>query len=82
MAELETGMTAAEFGDWIAMYAIEPWGEFRTDLSGALVAATLANVNRSEHTQPFKPSDFLPRWQVEEIPEMDPAAFVRLTHGR
>lgn len=45
---------------WWAEYCRNPWGELRLDTGFGIVAATLANVNRSKNTAAFKPTDFMP----------------------
>lgn len=53
-------MTAEEYGWWLAEYSQRPWGEIRTDTGFGIVAATLANVNRSGNRPPYKATDFMP----------------------
>lgn len=83
MQELEASMTAAEFGDWMALYAVEPWGEWRGDLQAGVVAATVANCNRGKDAPPFKPGDFIPRLAGDaretgpEPDSVDPADWIR-----
>lgn len=61
VAELQNRMSAAEFAEWMAFYEIEPFG-WQADFSGhAQTAATIANVNRSKDTKPYKVSDFMPK---------------------
>jgi hypothetical protein len=55
--------------EWLAFAQLEPFG-FSTDLFGhAMVASMIANVNRKKGSKPFKPSDFMPRDEVEPEPE-------------
>ena len=61
-------MSGWEFGLWLAAYAAEPWGDWRTDYAGGIVAATLANVNRKPSASPFSPADFMPRFARAEEP--------------
>lgn len=78
MQELEASMTAAEFGEWLALYAVEPWGEWRGDLQAGVVAATVANCHRGKDAAPFRPSDFIPRPEtVEPEQEVDPATWIK-----
>lgn len=44
----------------MAFDAIEPLGYRRGDLQTGIIAATIANVNRSADTPPYKASDFMP----------------------
>ena len=71
-------MTAEEYGLWMAEYSRSPWGEIRNDTGFGIVAATLANVNRSGNKAPYKPTDFMP-WseqrEAEEVPDERDAIF-------
>lgn len=40
---------------------LEPWGERPAHLRAGIVAATIANVNRSKKSRTFKPEDFMPQ---------------------
>ena len=55
-------MTAREFGLHWAEYTREPWGDYRVDLAGAVVARTLAEVNRDreKRAEPFELAEFMP----------------------
>ena len=44
----------------MAYTRVEPWGEEREDWRAAMVASTIANVNRGKSQKPFKPEDFMP----------------------
>lgn len=78
MEELGWRMTADEFGEWWALYQLEPWAEARTDVASGLVCATLANINRKESARPFGPLDFAPYLKPHEEPvEADPADFIK-----
>lgn len=61
----------------MADYAAAPWGEMRADLQAGIVAATVANVNRKADSRAFAPSDFMPRFGVQEEaePELAPTEF-------
>lgn len=58
-----------EFTEWMAYAALEPFGETRADLRAGIVASTLANIHRSEGSEPFTPSDFMPTFEAQE-PEL------------
>jgi len=58
-------MSSAEFAEWLAYYQLEPFGQDRADLPGAIVAATIANVHRGDH-EPYTPADFLPDFTPQE----------------
>lgn len=51
-----------EFAEWMAYHELDPFGGERGDLQAGIIAATLANVNRSKGTQPYKPGDFMPKF--------------------
>lgn len=75
--ELELRLTADEFGEWWALYRMEPWGETRSDIAAGMIASTLANIHRKENARPFGPLDFAPYLKPREAPvEVDPAAFI------
>lgn len=63
-------MSAAEFGEWYAMYLREPWGEYAADLRAGIVASTIANVNRDpkHRKEAWIPSDFMRNnpWELAE----------------
>jgi hypothetical protein len=52
-------MDSAEFGEWSAFYAIEPWGGRIDDLRMGTIAALTANVHRGIGVKAFKPDDFV-----------------------
>jgi hypothetical protein len=58
--ELLHRMSASELAYWAAYFDQEPWGEERADLRSAIVASTIANVNRGKGRKPFRPRDFMP----------------------
>lgn len=53
------GLSARQYLEWQAMYAMEPWGDLRADLQHGIVAAATANFSgRSKRT--FGAKDFMP----------------------
>lgn len=71
-------MSAAEFGIWQADYNRQPWGDFRTDLAGGMIASTLANVNRDVKQKPIPYSalDFMPlQREAEPVAPESPVDF-------
>lgn len=74
VAELEDAMTAQEFGEWQAYYGLHPFGASGGWFRTGVVASTIANVNRSNGSEPFCPADFIPGKKQEE-PEDNPADF-------
>jgi len=49
-----------------------PLGGQRIDIGAAVVAATLANINRAKGSRSYDIDDFMPKWRVEESTEMSP----------
>lgn len=64
--------------EWIAYYQLEPFGEERADMRAAIIASTIANVNRSKGQKAYKVEDFMPRFDRQEEQGGDPVAFARL----
>ncbi|MFA5170426.1 MAG: DUF4035 domain-containing protein [Sulfuriferula sp.] len=54
------GMTAAELSELRMFHDHEPLGELRGDARAGMIAATIANVNRSKDSEPYHPIDFMP----------------------
>jgi hypothetical protein len=52
-------MSSHELSEWMAFFRLEPFGEERQDLRAAIVAQTIANVNRGAGRPPYKLSDFI-----------------------
>jgi len=67
-------MTSAQFAEWMAYAQLEPWGEERADLRAGIIASTMANSMRSKKGKPFKPQDFMARFE----PESEEAAVARM----
>jgi hypothetical protein len=61
--EMLDRMSSRELTEWM-VYEEEngPLGPGRSDQLAALVAAVIANANRSKRGRTFKPADFMPRW--------------------
>lgn len=74
--ELGERMTAEEFGLWMALYLVDPWGEQRADLRAAIVASTVANyagMQRTKSAGRAKPADFMPyRERQDDVVLHDP----------
>ena len=58
-------MSSAEFSDWIAFYALHPFGSERDNLHTAMLASLFANAHRSKEQQPFGVEDFMLRTAEE-----------------
>ena len=67
-------MSAAEFGLQWEDYRRQPWGDFRVDLVGGMIASTLANIHRDtkKRQQPYTASDFMPFLHEPEPPAAPP----------
>ena len=59
VAEIEMRMGAGELVEWMAYYALEPFGQERDNIHSAMVASVTANANRDPKRRPFKPDDFM-----------------------
>ena len=61
MAEAQRCISAAEFAEWQAFAALEPFGEEVASWRSGVIASVLANVNRDpkKRPQPYQPSDFM-----------------------
>jgi hypothetical protein len=62
VAEIEHGMSGAEFEEWQEFERMEWFGDRRADLRMATLAALLANINRDskKRPQPYSARDFMP----------------------
>lgn len=60
VTELEQRLPYTELVGWMAYSRIEPFGGQMDDYRAGLVAATIANVNRSKGHKGFTPQDFMP----------------------
>lgn len=58
IGELEAALTPREFAEWAAFDRLEPIGGRRGDWHAALVATTIANVNRGKR-RPWRLDEFL-----------------------
>lgn len=96
VAELGERMSSAEFAEWMAYYAIEPFGEERADLRQALTTSAIHNSVQAQTKHPkwTKPEDFMPfretpQPKTPEIVPVEPASpetllakFTALTGGK
>ena len=55
-------MRPSELGEWFALYTLSPWDQARADLRMAILASTIANVNRDSkrRPKPYTARDFMP----------------------
>ncbi len=57
----------------MAFAQTEPIGAERADLQAAIIACTMANINRSSKQSPYKIGDFMPKFDgpvVQTVDEM------------
>jgi len=59
-------MTSTELVHWMAYYRLFPFGSDRDNIHSAIIAATIANVNRGKNQQPFEAEDFMLKNQDEQ----------------
>jgi hypothetical protein len=72
VAELLSRISSKELTEWIAFSAVEPFGGDADYLGSAIVAQTVANVNRSKGQRPYKVKEFLPKFddKPQSVDEM------------
>lgn len=63
-------MSSAEFTEWIAYAAIEPFGPDVDDYRAGIGAASNINIHRAEGANPVSPFELMP-WR-EPPPEIEP----------
>ncbi len=54
-------MPARLLTEWMLFYGLEPFGERRADLRAGIIAATVANANRSKRQRPYHAEQFMPK---------------------
>lgn len=65
-------ISGRRLAEWQAYAQLEPFGPPAQFWQAALIASTLANVNRTKKEQKaFTPEDFMPRSMVEEPEQTD-----------
>ncbi|GAA2609630.1 phage tail assembly protein T [Actinomadura fulvescens] len=78
VAELLERTSSSELTEWQAYERVAgPLGPARADVQSAIVAATVANANRSKG-KPATPADFVPRWDrkpTQTVEEMVAIAY-------
>jgi hypothetical protein len=66
-------MPASDFYEFMLYEQLEPFGDRRGDVQAGVIAATIANVNRSKSTDRyFKPTDFIPDWEPKPVVQQTP----------
>lgn len=64
VARCQLEISSAEFGEWIAYYSVEPFGDRVQDIRAGTIAAASINPHLKQGTPPLKLQDFFP-WTVE-----------------
>jgi flagellar basal body rod protein FlgC len=70
--ELLSRISSRELTEWMAFFSIEgPTGDERDDWRAGMIASTIANVNRDSKKKgsPYKPQDFMPKYEQQPAPE-------------
>lgn len=83
-------MSAAEWRQWRILYAREPFGHLRDDLSAAMIRSTIVNANPYRRGAAIKAADLVVDWGWRDLlpPGDDPAddamreRFMALVKGR
>jgi hypothetical protein len=53
--------------EWEAYHILEPIGEERSEFMIAQLCTLVANIMRGKNVKSFSISDFMPRWDGEEV---------------
>ena len=59
-------MSSQELTEWAAFYSLEPFGGDVEYLGSAIVATTVANVNRPKNKKAAKVEEFMPKFENGE----------------
>lgn len=66
VSELDNTLTSSELSYWMAFYNLKPFGADRDNIHSAIIAATIANVNRGKNQQLFEAEDFMLKNEIEK----------------
>lgn len=76
-------MSSRELSEWATFFSLEPFGDMRGDIQAAIVAATIANVNRKQGSKPLNPTVFMPKFEQDRGQSMaEQLAAVQQWHKR
>lgn len=64
--ELLETITYSELIEWFIFFELDPPIENRTEISSAIVASTIANINRQKNSKVYGLEDFIPKYQSEK----------------
>lgn len=56
---MDQSLSSTELSYWMAFYSLHPFGSERDNIHAALIASTIANVNRGKSQHPFTAQDFM-----------------------
>lgn len=78
--ELLARIDSRELVEWQIYYGLEPWGTETEDYRAAIVASTIANVNRDPKKQrrPLAPEAFMPRRDAKRQEEQSEGDIERI----
>ena len=65
VGELLSRISSHELSEWMAYAQIEPFGGITDYLGSAIVATTIANVNRGKGRRAYELKDFIPKFRKE-----------------
>lgn len=65
VAELLDRISSRELTEWMAFYGVEPFGSRAEYYGHAIVAKTVADVNRKKGTKAYDIEDFIPKFEQE-----------------
>jgi len=70
---LLASMSSSQFAEWMAFYAVEPFGEIRQELRHGQHLSLMANINRDaeKKKEPFSAADFM---NYVDLPEEKPVS--------
>lgn len=54
-------LDSRQISEWMAYYAIEPFGQYPEYLRAGIIAATIANVHQGKKGRRFTAEDFMPK---------------------
>lgn len=72
VGELLSRMSSEELTEWMAYDQLEPIGAYRLDMVGGIISSILANQNRKRGAHAYKPQDFMPFLDKNEVDVLDP----------
>lgn len=66
VSELLARVSSRELTEWMLFYKLEPFGTKANYLGTAIVAKTVADVNRPKGKPPYKVEQFIPDFEEHE----------------